>query len=61
MNGKYILVEWPEIQDYMDHPRYNECFSATRIDETDINSYWFVPEDIVAEINFIKFKGITRE
>ena len=47
MNGKYILVEWPEIQDYMDHPRYNECFSATRIDETDINSYWFVPEDII--------------
>ena len=37
---KYIKLEWPEIQDYMHHPNYQEeCFyDASR-------NVWFVPED----------------
>lgn len=53
---KYILVQWPEIQDYMEHPRYNECFSANKIDENDSNSYWFVPVDLIAEVEYVKFQ-----
>lgn len=47
---KYILIQWPEIQDFMEHPRYNECYSALSLNENDINSYWFVPEDLYQEI-----------
>lgn len=36
---KYILVEWPEIQDYMDNPDYpDKCYF-----DPDKN-VWFVPE-----------------
>ena len=52
----YSLIRWPEIQDYMDHPRWNECFDAQRIDESDSESYWFVPDDIVAEVEWEKLK-----
>ena len=37
---KYILVEWPEIQDYMDNPDYpDKCYF-----DPDKN-VWFVPEE----------------
>ena len=37
---KYIKVEWPEIQDYMDNPNYpEECYFDP------IKNCWFVPED----------------
>jgi hypothetical protein len=37
---KYIKVEWPEIQDYMDNPEYNsECYFDP------LKNCWFVPED----------------
>ncbi len=52
---KYILLGFPEIQDYMDHPRFNdECFYAYAYDPCDTNSYYFVPEDLYNEINQIK-------
>ena len=36
---KYIKVEWPEIQDYIEHPDYSkECYF-----DPDKNC-WFVPE-----------------
>ena len=36
---KYVKVEWPEIQDYMDHPDYDEdCYF-----DPDKN-VWFVPD-----------------
>lgn len=47
---KYLLIEWPEIQDYMDHPRYNECYSSLDVTGCDINGVWFVPEDLVEEL-----------
>lgn len=36
---KYIKLDWPEIQDYMHHPDYQEeCFyDASR-------NVWFIPE-----------------
>lgn len=52
----YSLLRWPEVQDYMDHPRWNECFYASRVDESDTDSYWFVPDDIVAEVEWGKLK-----
>jgi hypothetical protein len=36
---KYIKVEWPEIQDYMDNPEYpEECFFDPK------KNVWFIPE-----------------
>jgi hypothetical protein len=36
---KYIKVEWPEIQDYMSNPEYNEeCYFDPR------KNYWFIPD-----------------
>lgn len=28
---KYILVGWPEIQEFMEHPRWSECVFCTEI------------------------------
>jgi hypothetical protein len=37
---KYIKVEWPEIQDYMDNPDYPEvCYFDPQ------KNCWFIPED----------------
>ena len=36
---KYIKVEWPEIQDYMNNPEYDEeCYFDP------LKNCWFVPE-----------------
>ena len=29
---RYILVEWPEIQNFMDHPRWSECIFCMEIE-----------------------------
>ena len=51
--NKYVLVYWPEIQDYMDHPRYKECYMCESLDESDsfVVSTYMVPEDLYYEIN----------
>lgn len=37
---KYVKVEWPEIQDYMSNPNYNEeCYFDPR------KNCWFIPEN----------------
>ena len=37
---KYIKVEWPKIQEYMDNPDYSEeCYFDPR------KNAWFIPED----------------
>lgn len=42
---KYINVEWPEYQFFMDHPRFrDECYYCS-----DSNVY-FVPEDLYNEV-----------
>lgn len=45
------MIEWPEIQNFMDHPRWSECYSALDVTGCDINGVWFVPEDLEKEIN----------
>ena len=37
---KYILVDWPDIQDYMSHPDYNkDCYFDPE------KGVWFIPEE----------------
>lgn len=37
---KYILIGWPEIQDYMNNPNYpDDCYFDP------VENVWFIPED----------------
>ena len=39
MNKKYIKIEWPDIQKYMEHPDYPEdCYFDPN------KNVWFIPE-----------------
>ena len=52
---KYILVGWPEIQDFMIHPEYEKkCFTGEKVSYEDYNSCWFVPEDLYEEVTISK-------
>lgn len=37
---KYVLVDWPEIQQYMEHPNYKE-----KVYYDSEKGVWFVPEE----------------
>ena len=51
---KYILVGWPEIQDFMMSPRWEECIFCTEISGHPCpDSTYAVPEDLYNEINKI--------
>lgn len=53
-NNKYILVGWPEIQDFMNHPDYSKnVFLGTRVGypEEYIASTWFVPIEMYNDIH----------
>lgn len=44
---KYIKVDWPEYQDFMDYPKFREeCYFCS-----DSNSY-FIPEDLYGQIAY---------
>lgn len=48
---KYILVGWPEIQDFMMHSRWNECIFCSSIPGHEVpDSTYAVPEDIYKEV-----------
>lgn len=48
---KYILVEWPEIQMLMEHPRWSECVFCTEIPGHPCpDSTYAVPEDLYNEV-----------
>lgn len=49
---RYILVEWPKIQTFMDHPRWSECIFCMEIEGHPCpdNSY-MVPESLYKEVN----------
>ena len=48
---KYILVGWPEIQDFMVHPRWNECIFCNEIQGHPCqDSTYAVPESIYNEV-----------
>lgn len=44
----YILVTWPESQNYMNHPRFHECMLA---ESTNVpSSSYFIPNDLFTEV-----------
>ena len=49
---KYILVEWPESQELMDHERFNECLFIQDIDgHVEVGgSAYMCPEDLYEQI-----------
>lgn len=51
MKTKYILVSFPEIQLFMDHPRFNECIFCMEIEGHPCpDSSYMVPEDLYYEV-----------
>lgn len=54
---RYILVGWPEIQDFMDHPRWSECIFCTETEGHPCpDNAYMVPESLYEEVN--NFKSI---
>lgn len=54
---KYIMVTWPEIQEYMHHPRWEECiFCSSLRNHPCPDSAYMVPEDLYEEITNPLFK-----
>ena len=49
---KYVLVEWPESQELMEHERFNECLLIQDIDgHVEVGgSAYMCPEDLWEEI-----------
>lgn len=48
---KYILVTFPEIQDFMEHPRFGECIFCESIEGHPVESSTYaVPEDLYEEV-----------
>lgn len=45
---KYIQVEWPEYQYYMNHSRWDECIFVDSSEST--SSSYMIPEDIYNEV-----------
>lgn len=42
---KYILINWPDYQLFMDHPRFkDDCYNCL-----EVNAY-FIPEDLYEEV-----------
>ena len=56
---KYILVQWPESQYLMEHPKFHECLLIQDIDGHDEvgSSAYMCPEDLYNEV----FKAPERE
>lgn len=51
MKERYVLVSWPEIQYFMDHPRWCECIFCTEIEGHPCNdSTYAVPESLYEEL-----------
>ena len=54
---RYILVGWPEIQDFMNHPRWSECIFCMEIEGHPCpDNAYMVPESLYEEVN--NFKSI---
>lgn len=49
---RYILVRWPEIQDFMEHLRWSECIFCMEIEGHSCpDSAYMVPESLYEEVN----------
>lgn len=48
---KYIMVTWPDIQTFMEHPRFSECIfcMSTKSNQCPDCTY-MVPEDLYNEV-----------
>lgn len=47
----YVLVGWPEIQDFMEHKRWNECVFCIEIQNHPVgDSTYAVPLDLYEEV-----------
>lgn len=48
---KYLLVEWPEVQNFMEHPRWSECIFCKEIEGHPCpDGAYMVPESLYNEI-----------
>ena len=48
---KYVLVGWPEIQEFMEHERWKECVFCLEIEGHPCeDSTYAVPEELYNEI-----------
>ena len=48
---KYILVSWPEVQLFMNHPRWSDCIFCMDIEgHPCLDSSYMVPEEIYKEV-----------
>lgn len=48
---KYILVEWPEVQEFMNHPRWSECIFCQEIEGHPCPDVaYMVPESLYNEV-----------
>lgn len=48
---RYILVEWPEIQMFMDHPRWKDCIFCEEIKGHPCpDCAYMVPESLYKEV-----------
>lgn len=48
---RYVLVSFPEIQDFMEHPRWSECVFCQEIQGHPCpDSTYAVPEDLYCEV-----------
>ena len=55
MKELYVLVSWPEIQDFMEHERWKECLFCQEIEEHPCpDSTYAVPLDLYEEVNNLK-------
>lgn len=53
---KYVLVTFPEIQDFMDHERWCDCICCIEVKGHPCpDSVWMVPESLYNEVMFNKF------
>lgn len=59
---KYILVSFPEIQNFMDHKRWSECIFCTEIEGHPCpDSTYAVPEDLYEEVTLSLMYPATIE
>lgn len=58
----YVLVGWPEIQDFMVHERWNECVFCIEIENHPVgDSTYAVPFDLYEEVCQIPSTKQTNE
>lgn len=57
MNKTYILSPWPENQQFMLHPRWEECIFCESIPDHECpDSSYMIPEDLYNEVMNLETK-----